>query len=434
MLRSLAWLWVWGSVLGLVGTSWAQHAPQSSGQRPNVLLIIGDDQAWGDFGFMGHRHIRTPHLDRLADQGVVFTRGYVPTSLCRPSLMTILTGLYPHQHRITGNDPIRGVPREVLLESVRRLPTLPRVLSRAGYLCFQSGKWWEGSWREGGFTHGMTHGDPQRGGRHGDLGLRIGRQGLEPIFRFLQECQRQKRPFFVWYAPFLPHRPHNPPQRLLRHYLSVAPSVHEARYWAMCQWFDETCGELLNYLEQHHLADNTLVVFVVDNGWIQHPERSGYAARSKRSPYEGGVRTPVVLRWPRRFRPRRDEQTLVSTVDLMPTILSACGVEVPSGLPGVNLLPVCQGEPLSRRCVFGEIFHHDIVDFSRPQASLLYRWVICDSWKLIQPHAVAAPVELYDLSRDPHERVNLADRHPQQVRKLQRALDQWWSVQESVAQ
>ncbi len=426
MKRFLLLLWCVGWVAALVHQG--ASATPAQEQPPNVLFIIGDDQAWWHFSFMDHPHIRTPHLDRLAAQGVLFTRGYVPTSLCRPSLMTMLTGLYPHQHRITGNDPVRGVPREVLLESVRRLPTLPRLLAGRGYRSFQSGKWWEGHWRDGGFSDGMTHGDPRRGGRHGDLGLKIGRQGMEPVLRFMDRCRKEKRPFFVWYAPFLPHRPHTPPKELLDYYRRRTDSIHVARYWAMCEWFDQTCGQLLDYLDRHHLAENTLVVFVVDNGWIQSRGSSRYAPRSKRTPYEGGIRTPVILRWPKRLRPRRDEQTLVSTIDLVPTILAACGVEPPSGLPGVNLLPVCQGAKLSRNTVYGEIFHHDIVAYRRPQASLLYRWVIRGPWKLIEPRATNAPAELYHLGRDPHERHDLAARHPEKVRQLQAALQQWWEL------
>ena len=178
---------------------------------PNVVLIIGDDQAWTDFGFMGHPVIKTPHLDRLAAQSALFPRGYVPTSLCRPSLATLLSGLYPHQHKICGNDPKPGVDRGVLLKHVERIPKLPALLGSNGYVSHQSGKWWEGNFALGGFTAGMTHGDPKRGGRHGDDGLRIGRQGMQPVFDFIDASAG--KPFFLWYAPFLPHAPHNPPQR-----------------------------------------------------------------------------------------------------------------------------------------------------------------------------------------------------------------------------
>ena len=399
---------------------------------PNVLLIIGDDQAWGDFGFMGHAAIQTPSLDRLASQSLVFTRGYVPSSLCRPSLATLATGLYPHQHKISSNDPPKGLPSAEFLRQRReqiacidRVDTLPRLLAKRGYVSFQAGKWWEGSYRRGGFTSGMTHGDPKRGGRHGDEGLKIGRQGLGPIFDFIE--QTGDRPFFIWYAPFLPHRPHNPPKALLEKYLAKTDSIHVARYWAMCQWFDQSCGELLDYFERKHLAGNTLVVFVVDNGWIQRTDAAGYAPKSKRSPYEGGIRTPILLRWPGRIEPGRDEKTPVISIDLAATILSACGLEPPAAMQGVNLL---DAEAAGRReAIFGEIFAHNAVDVHHPASSLLYRWCIQGRWKLIVshvPNVLDGRPELYDLGADPHETRNLAAGDPRRVGRLRTAIDAWW--------
>src|SRR5437667_348423 len=139
-------------------------------ERPNIVLIISDDQGAGDYGFQGHPHVQTPHLDHLAAA------------------------------RLT-------------------------------------------------FTHGMT-----KGARHGDAGLTIGRQGLQPIYDFVADARRQQKPFFVWYAPFMPHTPHTPPDRLFQKYAAKTPSPHIARYWAMCEWFDETCGELLGHLERERLA------------------------------------------------------------------------------------------------------------------------------------------------------------------------------------
>jgi len=222
--------------------------PVSQAAGPNIVILLSDDQGWTDYGFMGHPQIQTPHLDRLAKQSVVFTRGYTPTSLCRSSLMTIISGLYPHRHLVTGNDPPKGTDRREMLRHVRRTPTLPKLLAEQGYVSFQTGKWWEGNFAEGGFTAGMTHGDPERGGRHGDEGLKIGRQGLQPIYDFLEA--NKGKPFFLWYAPMLPHQPHNPPERLLAKYKEKTDSLFVAKYWANCEWWDETCGELLGYLDK----------------------------------------------------------------------------------------------------------------------------------------------------------------------------------------
>ena len=108
----------------------------------------------------------------------------------------------------------------------------------------------------------------------------------------------EEKPFFLWCAPFLPHTPHQPPERLLAHYRDRVDSIHLARYYAMCEWFDETCGQMMKMIGDKGLENNTLVVYVTDNGWIQHPERKGYDLKSKQSPYEAGVRTPIMFRWP----------------------------------------------------------------------------------------------------------------------------------------
>ena len=139
---------------------------------PNIVYIISDDQAWTDYGFMGHPHIETPHLDKLAAQSVVYERGYVPTALCRPSLVTLATGRYAHQHGVTGNDPspakapknseLYNQRRAQLISYLDKFDTLPGLLGEKGYLSHQSGKWWEGSYQHGGFTHGMTRGFPDR--------------------------------------------------------------------------------------------------------------------------------------------------------------------------------------------------------------------------------------------------------------------------------
>jgi len=406
----------------------AADASKKPSRPPNVVLIISDDQGWGDYGFMGHPTIETPNIDRLASQSLVLTRGYVPTSLCRPSLGTIVTGRYPHQHGSVGNDPRGGARnlagREEMVKSFERLDTLPRLLAGKGYVSFQSGKWWEGHHSRGGFTAGMTHGDPKRGGRHGDAGLKIGRTGMKPVFDFMDKAVVGDKPFFLWYAPFLPHSPHNPPKRLLDKYTAPGRSKFIARYWAMCEWFDETCGQLLGYLDKKHLAANTLVAYVCDNGWIQKTNSGGADfSRSKRSPYDGGVRTPIMLRWPGRVPPRTDKQTLAQSIDLAPTILAACGLKATADMPGVNLLD--SAAAAKRKAIFGEIFSHDIVDFADPASGLQYRWCIEGRWKLIAPHN-RGRAQLYDIIADPHETKDLAAGHPDKVAHLRKLLDAWW--------
>ncbi|MEZ6049712.1 MAG: sulfatase-like hydrolase/transferase, partial [Planctomycetaceae bacterium] len=304
---------------------------QASTESPNIVLILSDDQAWTDFGFMGHPAIKTPHLDALADESFVFPQGYVTTSLCRPSLASLISGYYPHQHGITGNDPPKGTDRNEMLKHIDRIPKLPAMLGDIGYVSFQSGKWWEGSPARGGFIAGMTHGDTKRGGRHGDVGLKIGREGMQPVFDFIDSAEG--KPFYLWYAPFMPHTPHTPPQRILEKYIQEDRPIELSKYYAMCEWFDETCGELVQRLTDRGLRENTLIVFVTDNGWIQKTPQTKlppkwnhpFAPRSKRSPNEAGLRTPIFFNWPGHII-AGESDIPVSSLDIVPTMLAAAGL------------------------------------------------------------------------------------------------------------
>ena len=423
------------------------HAAET--KPPNVVLILSDDHSYTDYSFMGHPHIETPHLDQLASESAVFKRGYVPTALCRPALMTLATGLYSHQNRITGNDPAETPEnrahaekasksaRELLISNIDRIGTVAKWIGEKGYVSHQSGKWWEGSYQRGGFTEGMTRGYPDKGGRHGDDGLKIGRQGMEPIFDFIDRSVEGEKPFFVWYAPFLPHTPHDPPQDLAAKY--EAKGVHErvAKYYANIERLDDTVGLLMEKLDDAGIAEDTLVIYVTDNGWIQ-TETGSYADRSKRSPNEGGTRNPIMFRWPGTI-PAADRPELCSSIDIVPTILAAADAEGPHDFPGLNLLPELEsGDAIDRDTLYGESFAHDIADIKNPQASLLYRWVIKGNDKLLltydgAPGKMKYPprggeAQLYDLKKDPNEETNLATQNPKRVKELSSLLDEWYAA------
>ncbi|HSJ04634.1 MAG TPA: sulfatase [Verrucomicrobium sp.] len=406
---------------------------------PNVVMIVSDDQAWGDYGFMGHPVVKTPHLDQLAAESRFFPRGYVPSSLCCPSLATIISGQYPHQSFVTSNDPplaegkkrtglkdpafVAG--RESFNQHMDQLATLPRLLKAKGYLSFQTGKWWQGDFTRGGFTHGMT-----KGSRHGDEGLKIGRGGLQPAYDFMEGAARDRKPFLLWYAPLMPHDPHTPPERLLAKYRDKTPSEHVAKYWAMVEWFDETCGELLAHLKEKGLSENTIVVYLADNGWIQDPNSPRYAPRSKQSQYDGGLRTPILVKWPGKMTPGRSE-ALASSIDLAPTILDAVGITPPKEMTGINLLD--DAAVASRKTLYGEIFTHNSMDLQKPSASLRWRWIIDGDYKFILPNSGNEPEarpELYRIVTDPQEEKNLAPSEPAVVEALSKKLDAWWSAKE----
>ena len=210
----------------------------------------------------------------------------------------------------------------------------------------------------------------------------------------------------------------------------------------MCDWFDETCGDLLDIVDENGDRDNTLVIYVTDNGWIQNPNRGGYDARSKQTPYEGGIRTPIMFRWPAKIKPE-ERKELVSSIDIVPTILAASGVKAPDKLPGINLLPHLEKQiSIKRDIIFGESFAHDIADINKPEASLLFRWAIKDKWKLLltydgevnrykttHPRNEKRP-QLFDLSKDPHEKINQAKEYPSKVAELVKAINSWYPLKE----
>ncbi len=425
-------------------------APQSSAAetRPNVVFILGDDQAWSDYGFMGHPVIKTPQLDRLAARSLVFDHGYVAAPLCRPSLASMVTGLYPFQHGVVGND-VDGRKNRAELdvpvrEAFHRHPSFVRELVASGYLAHQSGKWWEGSWQDGGFTHGMTHGDPKRGGRHGDEGLTIGREGMKPVTDFIDHAVAEEKPFLLWYAPFLPHTPHNPPARLLEKYRKDGVAMDVAKYEAMCEWFDETCGELLGYLDTKGLTDNTMVVFICDNGWAapstnaDDPNQKlwkGYAQRSKSSPFENGIRTPIMVSWPGKVESGRSDD-LAHAIDLFPTIAAAAGIKAPAKLPGINLLD--KGARSKRERVFGVTHATHNMTPGDPDDSLQYLWCVERDWKLIlRFHGKdtteyknlhvwdTVPTRLYRIREDPREVKNLAAENPEVTERIKGLIETW---------
>ena len=429
---------------------------------PNIVLIISDDQSYRDFGFMGNELVHTPHLDRLAAQSARYPNGYVPMSVCRPSLATLLTGLYPHQHGIHFNHPPPGLRemRKMTADQYRatrattdylieNVASLPRILAQHGYACLQTGKHWEGDYRTAGFTEGMTLGRPakrlgqvtgtraQENGQsvahgNGDAGLVIGRETMKPIDEFVDKCAG-RQPFFLWYAPFLPHTPYDASARFRELYDGQQVSRHLLPYYAEIARFDETVGHLLEHLQRKSLLSNTLIIFVTDNGLRPDPKRPDRQdSRSKLSPFENGLRTPVLIRWDGQSR-AGEHQQLVQTIDLVPTMLAAAGLssKITSRMKGLNLMPSARGEKaLPLRAVFGAIYPNDAVGLGEPSRHVRGRWMREGRFKLMVPGPAKPPLPLalFDLREDPGEKVNLATDLGQVARlaRMKERLDRWW--------
>ena len=447
----------------------------SCGSRPNVIFILSDDQSWYDYSFMRRADVekaaldanpaiqqvaKTPSIDRLVEEGLTFTHGYT-TPLCRPSLAAMLTGTYPHQNWITGNDLENRPPDQALEARMQAFHPLPRTLeSRLGYTSFQTGKWWEGHFSNGGFTAGDTVNStaggtapPQWSGgrpsyvtaRHGDWGLMIGRvdyvndiadpphpipyaNTMQPLTDFIDTQKTNNQPFFIWYAPFLPHTPHDPPSGLLTEYTALGLNNTDASYYANVERFDGGVGAILDHLDTTGLADNTIVVMICDNGRDM--------AFGKRTPYDGGVRTPIIVRWPDRIKAGGAIEpqivtTPVSLVDMVPTIHHALGLPVFPEMTGVDLLD--PAAVAARDTVFGEDNDLEVLELSDPSASLEARFAIRDGWKLIlYTNGSAELYHLYDTTTgapvDPFESNNIAASNPALVATLSAAIVEWYDA------
>jgi uncharacterized sulfatase len=466
-------------------TTWNFRTQSAS---PNVIFILGDDQAWYDYSFMQRREVEktainmnrsisqvahTPAIDRLADEGLTFTRGYA-TPICRPSLASIITGAFPHQTLITGNDLVGRAPDQEVEARMQVLHPLPRTLAaELGYTSFQTGKWWEGHFSNGGFTHGDTVNSTAGGtapsqwnagkpgyvtARHGDWGLMAGRvdyvndaaapahpipysNTVETVTDFIDAQMTAGTPFFLWYAPFLPHTPHDPPDGLISKYDALINEPNEsgnffAKYYANIERFDGGVGAILDHLDAQGIANDTIVVMICDNGWINQTNASAYAARSKQSPYEGGIRTPIIVRWPDRIKAGGSIEpqiitTPVSLVDLVPTIHDALDLPTSPEMTGLSLLDLSAVS--ARRTVFSEDSMHDIQDLHDPSRSLEARVAIRDGWKLILfANGNSELYHLYDTTTgaplDPHETTDLSARHPELAGELTTAIVNWYAV------
>jgi arylsulfatase A-like enzyme len=407
---------------------------QATADRPNIILIISDDHAFNDYSFMGSETAKTPHIDKIASESLVYTRGYV-MPVCSPSLACLLTGKIPRKHGITGNDLAPDAPQFAGKENRKPLMDqllgnslmLPKALSESGYLTFQTGKLWNATFKDVGFTHGMT--DKQ--GRHGGAGLTIGRKGMQPIFDFIETSKQEKKPFFIWHAPLMPHDPHTPPEEILEKYKGKGLTPAAEKYYAMVEWFDKTCGELDDYLTKNDLKKNTVILYLADNGWNAAQGYKG--GRAKMTPYEIGIRSPMFVRWPEKVKPLRDDETLAHITDFPATILKIANIKAPADITGTNLLD--RDAMTKRKSIFVESYSHDIADIKNPGKSLYARVVIDGFSKLIIPgpakpnrpyHTIPTEIELYDLKADPLEKTNLAKQKPDEVKRLMAMQDAEW--------
>jgi arylsulfatase A-like enzyme len=356
----------------------------------NILLIIADDLSFDHYAFAGHSLLQTPSIDALATQSVRFPAAYV-SSTCRPTLATLLTGLPEHRHGVTY---ISGPP-------LGNHPTVADRLLKAGYSTYQAGKFWEGAPGSRGFTD-LAPFNSNTGN------LSIGRTSIEPLFDFMEKT---RSPWFVWFSPFMPHAPHDPPGEYRALYEGLGLNTATVDYFAMISWFDAIVGDLLQ-----RVGDDTVVIFMADNGYVQSGFPGVNESRSKGSSYENGIRTQLLIRHPTSAPVERIE--LANAVDVTTTILSIAGA-YRDDLPGRDLFAASTAEAKA----FGS---RSTLGLSTERGVLIERWVRVGDWKLIDVDK--GDDRLYHLGFDPEETQNLVDAPEQSQLQLdlRNELELWW--------
>lgn len=414
---------------------------------PNIIFILADDLGWGDLGCYGHPHIRTPNLDRLAWQGTRFTQFYVNGPVCSPSRTAFMTGQYPARHRVHGHfaDAAQNRQRAMPNWLDPAVVTLPRLLQQAGYATAHFGKWHLGSGpgapppdAYGIDDHRTVNsGGPGWNERDPYFRARSSTLIVDETIRFLEK--NRERPFYVNLWSLVPHATLNPTDEQMKPYARFGPGdvPHKGAmqiYYASVTDLDQQVGRLLGRLEELKLAGNTIVLFSSDNGpediHIRNASHSGVGSNGpfrgrKRSLYEGGIRLPLLARWPGRIPSGRvDEASVVTAVDFLPTCCRFAGQPTPKEwqLDGEDMSDVLSGRSRPRTKAIAWEWRFPIIGHVLNQSPMLA--IREGNWKLLM-NPDRSRVELYEIPKDPSELNNLAAQNPQVVERLSKELLAW---------
>lgn len=427
----------------------------SPAERPNIILMFADDLGYGDLGCYGNTQVQTPHIDRLAAEGIRLTDFYVTAPACTPSRSGLLTGRYPHRNGLYDmirNDMVNYRHQYTELEYAHseemnlgldlREITIAQLLKEGGYATGIVGKWDSGRayrflplQRGFDFFYGFANTgiDYWTHERYGIPSLFRGNQRIRDegyatdLFRreallFLEE--HRDRPFFL-YLPFnAPHSPSNfertgpqAPDEYIRLY-GEPPGDNRIRYWANISCLDAAVGAVLDWLKEAGLEEKTLVVFSSDNGGLGESNRP--LRGRKGGTYEGGIRVPFLARWPGQIPPGTVSHAFTSTLDLFPTFLAVAGLSPPPGLhlDGYNLLPVLTAQAQSSR-------ESHFWEFQGKRAARVGNWKWVADIDNYQPFPEDFRGELYDLSRDISESQDLASEYPEILKKVRSRWEAW---------
>ncbi len=434
-------------------------------RRPNIILILADDLGYGDLSCYGGR-IPTPNLDKLAASGIRFTQAYVASPVCSPSRVAITTGQFPSRHRIFSYLNDRASNRKLGMRDFLdpSVPTIAKSLRGAGYATGHFGKWHMGGGRDVdnaplpvayGFDESLTSfeglgdrvlppgslSDQSAKLGHGEISRapksELTRLFVDRAIGFLEK--NRDRPIYMQLWPDDVHDPFAPSPEQLDKFKQFAGNKYEQQFFAVLDEMDSQIGRLINKVDELGLRENTLFVFLGDNGptaWPRYynekldpPGSTGGLRGRKWSLYDGGIRTPLICSWKGRISAGlTNHSTVISTVDFLPTFCHVAGAPPPrTSLDGENMFAAFLGKPQRRR--------KDLYwEYGRTGEGYPYPGLARDRspnlairsgrWKLVQ-NADGAQVELYDLEDEPSENTNQASKHPRIAADLSRKLLRW---------
>jgi arylsulfatase A-like enzyme len=408
--------------------------------QPNVILIITDDQGYGDLSCHGNPVLKTPHLDQLHSRSIRFTNFHVSPT-CAPTRSALLTGRYNNA---------TGVWHTIMGRSLlaRDEVTLADCFRASGYRTGIFGKWHLGDNypcrpQDRGFDETLICGGggvwqtPDFFGNDytDDTYLRNGRPErkrgfctdvfFESARQFIERSSTRRQPFFCYLPTNAPHSPMWAPESYSRRFRDLA----EPGFFGMIANIDDNVGKLLAFLRRRQLEENTLVIFTTDNGTSSGARLFNAGMRGQKgSPYDGGHRVPLFLHWPKvGMQGGRDVEALTAHIDLLPTLTELCGLRRPQGPPlhGTSLAPLLDAKRTQwpQRSI--------VVDSQRGEKLVKWRQaaVMTDRWRLVNPTPDGRPnaLELYDIAADPSQRNNVASEHPETLRRLAQHYDEWWN-------
>jgi arylsulfatase A-like enzyme len=428
----------------------ALAAPAADSPRPNIVLVMADDQGWGDTGYNGHPQLKTPHMDAMAAAGLRLNRFYTAHFNCSPTRASILTGRHPH--RMGTFAPGRPIRAQEL--------TIAQVLQESGYATGHFGKWHLNGRNGNRDTktlpgRAVLAGDPLSPGRLGfdewvsadnyfDLDPVLGRNGVPEKFtgdgsdasmdealKFIRRQAEKQQPFLavVWFGN--PHVPHEALPEDKQPYASLTQDLQN--YYGEINGIDRNVGKLRAALRELQLAENTLLWYCSDNGGAAGPRSTGNLRGAKGTLWEGGLRVPGLIEWPARIRTPAISDLPCSTLDIFPTVLAAVGVTAGKPiepLDGVSLLPLLDGDMPTRGKAIPFVA---AINTPNSHAALLdWPWKLHTDpaagggrGKKKASNAAVEPVMLFNVESDPRETTNLAGEQPDRVTQMQTALNDW---------